>query len=419
VALVVIAVGAVGGRDAEKKADQKPAPPKADAEAIKPFQIAVKDATLRDLKDRLARTRWPDQIDGTGWEYGVPLDTMKKLVEHWRTKYDWREQEKKLNKLPQFVTRIDGLDIHFVHVRSKEKNALPLLIVHGWPGSFVEFTKIIGPLTDPVAHGGKAEDAFHVVCPSLPGFGFSSKPKERGWSSGRMAEVFAKLMARLGYKRYGAQGGDWGSGITRWLTTGDPAHCVGGHSNFPSGALPKDDPYRGVTEKERKRMEQRRKELADQYAYGAIQSTRPLTLGYALNDSPAGLAAWIVDKFWAWSDHGGKLENSFTLDELITNVMIYWVTETMPSSTRIYYESSHNLPRPKSMTPFTSKGKPAPMGFALFPKEINVPPRAWVERNVGKQFSHWTEMPRGGHFAALEQPKLLTDDVRTFFRKVR
>jgi pimeloyl-ACP methyl ester carboxylesterase len=296
---------------------------------------------------------------------------------------------------------------------------VPLVITHGWPGSFVEFQKVIGPLTDPVAHGGKAEDAFHVVCPSLPGFGFSSKPQERGWSSQRMAEVIAKLMARLGYDRYAAQGGDWGAGVTRWLAGSDGGHCIGGHSNFPPGGQPMEDPLRGVSEAELARSQNRRKELADQYGYSSIQGTRPLTLGYGLNDSPAGLAAWIVDKFWAWSDHGGKLENSFTKDELLTNVMIYWVTQTMPSSTRIYFESQHNLPRPSSMTPFLPTGKPAPMGYALFPKEINVPPRAWVERASGGTLAHWTEMPRGGHFAALEQPVLLVEDVRLFFRKLR
>jgi pimeloyl-ACP methyl ester carboxylesterase len=402
------------------RSDEEPPPPKKPiGDRIDRFVIAVDDAMLVDLKARLARTRWPDQIEGSGWEYGVPLSYMKDLVEHWRTKYDWRTEEKKLNQLDQFMTHIDGLDIHFVHVRSKEKQALPLVITHGWPGSFVEFQKIIGPLTDPVAHGGKAEDAFHVVCPSLPGFGFSSKPTERGWSSQRMAEVIAKLMARLGYERYGAQGGDWGAGVTRWLAGQDGGHCIGGHSNFPGGGPPMEDPMRGVTPQEMERVQQRRKELADHYGYSSIQGSRPLTLGYALNDSPAGLAAWIVDKFWAWSDHGGNLDNSFTKDELITNVMIYWVTGTMPSSTRIYFESSHNLPRPKSMTPFQSPGKPAPMGYALFPKEINVPPRAWVERASGGKLFHWTEMPRGGHFAAMEQPAMLVEDVRTFFRKVR
>jgi pimeloyl-ACP methyl ester carboxylesterase len=400
-------------------AQNPPAPTQPADAAIRPFRIAVEDDVLRDLKDRLARTRWPDQIEGTAWEYGVPLAEMKPLVEYWRSSYDWRQQEKRLNEFDQFTTRIDGLEIHFVHVRSKHAGALPLVITHGWPGSFVEFQKIIGPLTDPPAHGGKAEDAFHVVCPSLPGFGFSSKPAERGWSSQRMAEVIGKLMARLGYERYGAQGGDWGSGVTRWLAANDRGHCLGGHSNFPSGSRPMDDPLRGVTPEELERFEQRRRELADQYAYGAIQGTRPLTLGYALNDSPAGLAAWIIDKFWAWSDHGGKLENSFTKDELLDNVMIYWVTQTMPSATRIYFESQHNLPRPASMVPFARAGQPAPMGFALFPKEINVPPRAWVERAMGGSLFHWTEMPKGGHFAAMEQPQLLVDDVRAFFRRVR
>jgi hypothetical protein len=215
------------------------------------------------------------------------------------------------------------------------------------------------------------------------------------------------------------QGGDWGSVVTRWLAAHDGAHCIGGHTNFPWGIQPEDDPMRGVSAKEFERFTQRDREWGDHSAYFALQSTRPLTLGYGLNDSPAALAAWIVDKFWAWSDHGGKLDNSFTKDELLTNVMIYWVTESMPSSTRIYYESTHSSPRPRSMTPFASEGKPTPLGFALFPKEIRVSPRAWVEREMGDKLLHWTEMPRGGHFAALEQPKLLVEDVRDFFRKVR
>jgi pimeloyl-ACP methyl ester carboxylesterase len=401
---------------------QQPAdpPPAAEGSAeIRPFKIDVDDAVLADLRERLARTRFPDAIDGSGWDYGIDLAYVQDLVRYWQEEYNWRAWEAKLNELDQYTTTIDGLDIHFVHQRSKEADATPLLLVHGWPGSFVEFYKIIGPLTDPVAHGGRAEDAFHVVCPSLPGFGFSGKPEERGWSSQRMAEVMAKLMARLGYQRYGAQGGDWGSGIVLWLASGDGGHCIGAHSNFPPGGQPMDDPWRDVTQQERERHEQRVKELNDHRAYGAIQGTRPLTLGYGLNDSPAGLAAWIVDKYWAWSDHGGDLDSSFTKDELLTNVMIYWVTESMPSSARIYYESSHNLPRPASMTPFEGRGPAAPVGFALFPKEINVPPRAWVQRNYGERMVHWTDMPRGGHFAALETPDLLVEDVRAFFAKVR
>jgi pimeloyl-ACP methyl ester carboxylesterase len=389
-------------------------------DAIRSFQIRVDPQVLDDLQQRLERTRWPDQIDGAGWDYGVELSYLQELVKYWRTKYDWREHERRLNELPQFHTRIDGIDLHFVHVRSPHADATPLVLVHGWPGSFVEFTKIIPRLTEPEKFGGQAEDTFHVVCPSLPGFGFSSAPRERGWNSQRMAETIAKLMARLKYDRYGAQGGDWGGGIVRWLASVDGQHCIGAHSNFPPGSRPSEgDLWQEVTPAERERYERRTAELNDHRAYGAIQGTRPQTLGYALNDSPAGLAAWIIDKFWAWSDHGGNLENSFSQDELLTNVMIYWVTDSMPSSTRIYFESQHHQPRPGSMTSFASSTRTSPIGYALFPKEINVPPRVWVERSHGGSLFHWTEMPRGGHFAALEQPQLLADDVRLFFRKVR
>jgi microsomal epoxide hydrolase len=384
--------------------------------SIQSFRIQVEDSVLTDLKDRLAKTRWPDHIPGSGWQYGVDVGYMKNLVSYWNTGYDWRKHERALNSLKQYTTEIDGIALHFIHARSPHTGALPLVLVHGWPGSVYEFHKVIPMLIEPEKFGGRAEDAFHVVAPSLPGFGFSSAPKERGWSNQRMAEVIAKLMVRLGYARYGAQGGDWGGGIVRWLATNDGAHCVGAHSNFPTANRPADDPLRGVTPAEIERYQKRVEELADHKAYGAIQGTRPLTLGYALNDSPVGLAAWVVDKFWAWSDHGGDLERSFTKDELLTNITLYWVTQTMPSATRIYFESQHNLPRPPSMMPFASGGKPSPLGFALFPKEINVPPRAWVERNYSQPLSHWTEMPRGGHFAALEQPQLLAEDVRLFFR---
>jgi pimeloyl-ACP methyl ester carboxylesterase len=387
---------------------------------VRPFRVQVEDAVLTDLHERLAKTRWPDQIPGSSWEYGVDVEFMRQLVEYWRKDYDWRKHERALNEFPQFTTELDGVVLHFLHVRSPHADALPLILLHGWPGSIAEFQKIIPMLTEPEKFGGKASDAFHVVAPSLPGFGFSSPTRERGWSSLRMAETMAKLMAQLGYQRYGAQGGDWGSGIVRSLAGGDGAHCIGGHSNFPGANRPMDDPMRGVSQAEMDRLQKRNEELADHKAYAAIQATRPLALAFGLNDSPAGLAAWIIDKFWAWSDHGGNLENSFTKDELLTNVMIYWVTQSMPSSTRIYFESQHNLPRPASQTPFAGGGgKPSPLGFALFPKEINLPPRAWVERSHGPTMIHWTEMPRGGHFAALEQPQLLAEDVRTFFRKVR
>ena len=392
---------------------------KEDPTEVRPFKVTVDDDLLDDLKARLARTRLPDQVQGTNWEYGVDLSYMRELLVYWKDEYDWREQERGLNEFDQFKTTIDGLDIHFIHERSKHKDATPLVLVHGWPGSFYEFYKVIPMLTEPERHGGQIEDAFHVVCPSLPGFGFSQPPNQRGWNSQRMAETIAKLMARLGHDQYGAQGGDWGGGIVQWLAANDGAHCIGAHCNFPPSSRPADDSMRDVTAEEIARFRQRRQELADHFGYSSIQGTRPLTLGYALNDSPTGLATWIIDKFWAWSDHGGDLQRSFTKDELLTNIMIYWVTQSMPSSARIYYESRHNLPRPKSMTPFERTGNPAPLGFVLFPKEINVPPRAWVERTVGKQMIHWTEMPRGGHFAALETPQLLVTDMRQFFGTVR
>lgn len=378
--------------------------------AIKPFTISVPDDVLRDLRERLTRVRLPEQLEGTGWDYGVELDYFKNLVAYWRDKYDWRIHEKELNGFNQFITEIDGLPIHFIHVKSKEKNAMPLVLVHGWPGSVYEFHKIIGLLTDPVAHGGKAEDAFNVVCPSLPGFGFSGKPRDPGWSVSRMSEVVAKLMERLGYTRYGAQGGDWGSAVANWLGTWDTEHVIGVHLNMAAAGQPKKaDPFEGVTSEEKERMEQRNKEIENQRAYMAIQGTRPQTIGYALNDSPVGLAAWIIDKFWAWSDHRGNLENSFTKDELLTNIMIYWVTQTSTSSARIYYER-------QAYTGGRKAGK-APVGVALFPKEISVPPRKWVEAQYN--LVHWTVMPRGGHFAAFEPPELLAGDIRDFFRAYR
>lgn len=386
------------------------APRASQPDAVRPFKIHVDDAALRDLKERLARARFPDQIEGAGWDYGVDLNHLKELVAYWRTTYDWRAQERKLNQFNHFKTNVDGLDVHFIHQRSKEKNALPLVIIHGWPGSFYEFYKVIGPLTDPVAHGGKAEDAFHVVIPSLPGFGFSDKPRQPGWSVSRMSDVIAKLMARLGYTRYGAQGGDWGAGVVRWLGNYDSEHVVGIHLNFVNANPPNAaNPYEGVTAAERERMEKRQQELQNHRAYAAIQGTRPQTLGYALNDSPVGLAAWAIDKFWAWSDHGGNLEKSFSKDELLTNVMIYWVTQTPTSSARIYFERQF-------FTGDRRSGR-VPVGVALFPKEINVPPRKWVEAQYN--VTHWTDMPRGGHFASLEEPQLLVEDVRKFFRGLR
>ena len=384
-----------------------------DSLVIRPFEIDVPESVLADLEVRLARTRFPDQIEGVGWDYGVDLEYLEELVTYWREGFDWREQERRLNLLDHYQTEIDGLDIHFIHQRSSEANALPLVITHGWPGSIFEFTKIIGPLTDPVAHGGRAEDAFHVVAPSLPGYGFSDKPRERGYGPERMAAINAQLMARLGYDRYGAQGGDWGGSISRWMAFSDEPHVVGLHILNPGTAPPPgvDDPAAGVPAAELERMQARQAFMSTERGYSAIQGTKPQTLGYGLNDSPAGVAAWIVEKFRTWCDCDGDIESIFTKDELLTNVMIYWVTETITSSTRIYYES-------RRATPSRPEGRVVvPTGVALFPQDLSLPPKRWAEAHYN--ITRWTEMPRGGHFAALEQPELLVEDIRAFYRGLR
>jgi len=390
---------------------QSPPPAGKRSDAIVPFKIQVPDEVLRDLKARLARTRFPDEIPGTGWDYGTDLTYLKSLVAYWRDRFDWRAQERRLNEFDQFKTTIDGVDIHFIHQRSKMPNAFPLVLTHGWPGSFIEFSKIIGPLTDPVKYGGRAEDAFTVVAISLPGFGFSGKPQERGYSPEKIASIIATLMARLGYQRYGVQGGDWGGIISRLVALDDATHVAGLHLNFciagpPPGVA---DPNAGVPAAELQRWQTRQTYMENERGYQQIQATKPQTLGFALDDSPAGLAAWIVEKFHAWCDCDGNVESRFTKDELLTNITLYWATETGTSSTRIYYENR------------VATGNPAkvmvPTACALFPKEISVPPRKWVEARYN--LVRWTEMPRGGHFAALEQPELLVDDVRAFFRGLR
>jgi epoxide hydrolase len=381
-------------------------------DAVVPFKIHVADSVLTDLKQRLARTRFPGEIAGSDWDYGTNLTYLKELVTYWQQKFDWRAAEQRLNRFDQFTTNIDGLDIHFIHQRSKNPNAMPIAITHGWPGSIVEFTKIIGPLTDPAAHGGNASDSFHVVAISLPGFGFSGKPTERGYSPERIAGIVAKLMARLGYTRYGLQGGDWGSAISRFVALNDASHVAGLHLNFclagpPAGVK---DPNEGVTPAELERMRTRQTVFdTEERGYFLEQSTKPQTVGYGLDDSPAGLAAWVVEKFHGWSDSGGKVEQAFTKDELLTNITLYWVTQSATSSARIYYENR------RATSP--QRRVEVPTACAVFPKEINIPPRRWVEAQYN--VTRWTEMPRGGHFAALEEPNLLVDDVRAFFRTLR
>ncbi len=384
-----------------------------DPTAIRPFEIDVPEAVLTDLRDRLARTRLPDQLLSTAWTYGADRDYLEELVDYWLHNFDWRAQERQLNAFDQFKTRIDGLDVHFIHQASPHDDGMPLIITHGWPGSFLEFHKIIGPLTDPTAHGGDAADAFHVVAPSIPGYGFSDKPRDRGYNPERMADIMGQLMARLGYPRYGTQGGDWGSIISRWQAAQHPDRVVGVHLNFITAGPPAglDDPEAEIPLEELERTRARQAAFANERGYSSIQGTRPQTLGYGLNDSPAGLAAWIVEKFRTWCDCDGNVEAKFTKDELLTNVMIYWVTQTITSSTRIYYESRH-----------TPSSRPlgyleTPTAGAVFPAEITIPPRKWAE--AAYNITHWTEMPRGGHFAALEEPDLLVDDIRSFFRELR
>ena len=380
------------------------------SEAIERFEIRVDDSVLEDLRRRLAWTRFPDQIEGTGWEYGISIDYVRELVEYWRHEYDWRAQEARLNALPHFRTRIDGQSIHFVHARSARADALPLLITHGWPGSVVEFLDVIPRLTDPEAHGGLAADAFHVIAPSLPGYGFSEPTRTRGWDVRRIARAFIELMRRLGYARYGAQGGDWGAQVATRIGALDPDHCAGIHLNMPIAGRPKDPGP--LTDEEEADLAAMAHFQREESGYALEQGTKPQTLGVALNDSPAGLLAWIVEKFRTWSDCGDHPEKSYTRDQLITNVMLYWVTQTITSSARLYWETKHagSWEAPEFVG--------VPTGVARYPKEEVLRfPRPWVERHYN--VTHWAVMPRGGHFAAMEQPALFVEDLRNFFRTVR
>ena len=377
--------------------------------AISPFRIAVSDDVLEDLRTRLRRTRWPEAELVDDWSQGAPLQWIKDVCQYWAETYDWRQREARLNRFSQFTTEIDGLDIHFIHVRSKHPEARPLIITHGWPGSVVEFHKVIEPLTDPTAHGGSAADAFHVVCPSLPGFGFSSKPTETGWGVDRIASAWAVLMQRLGYTSYFAQGGDWGSAVTTAIGGQDAAHCGGIHITLAMSTRPN---VEGQPTPEETRALNGIKYYADwDSGYSKQQSTRPQTLGYGLTDSPSGQAAWILEKFWAWTDCDGHPENILSRDELLDNVMLYWVTETATSSARLYWESFG----PGKRTPHKVS---VPTGVAVFPKEIVTPVRKWMETNF-TNIQHWSEMPKGGHFSAFEQPELFVGEVREFFGKLR
>jgi pimeloyl-ACP methyl ester carboxylesterase len=376
--------------------------------SITPFRIAVTDAVLDDLRARLRQTRWPEAELVDDWSQGAPLKWIKDVCRYWADGYDWRRREAALNRFAQFTTAIDGLEIHFLHVRSPHAEAMPLIITHGWPGSVVEFHKVIEPLANPTAHGGAAADAFHVVCPSLPGFGFSAKPASTGWGVERIAAAWAVLMDRLGYGRYGAQGGDWGSAVTSALGALDPEHCAGIHITLAMGSRPKVEGE--PTPEEARALKGIAHYQEWDSGYSKQQSTRPQTLGYGLTDSPAGQAAWILEKFWAWTDCGGHPENIFTRDELLDNVMLYWVTATAASSARLYWESFGKRRATQQIA--------VPTGVAVYPKEIVAPVRRWMEASY-TNIRHWNEMPKGGHFAAFEQPELFVADVRTFFRMLR
>jgi pimeloyl-ACP methyl ester carboxylesterase len=374
---------------------------------VHPFRIDVPDDVLVDLRRRLAATRWPEPECVDDWSQGIPLAYTRDLAAYWAGEYDWRVRETALNHFDQFITEIDGLDIHFVHQRSPHPDALPLVITHGWPGSIIEFGKVIGPLTDPTAHGGRAEDAFHVVCPSLPGYGFSGKPTAAGWNVGRIARAWETLMVRLGYDRYGAQGGDWGSAVTTEIGR-NVGHCAGIHVNMPI-ARPPAGAMENPTDEEKEALAAMDYHQRWGTGYSKQQSTRPQTVGYGLVDSPVAQLAWIVEKFWAWTDCDGHPENALSRDEMLDDVTMYWVTASGASSARLYWES---------FASFRDLGRvDLPTGIASFPKEISRPPREWCEPNYN--ITHWTSMPRGGHFAAFEQPELFVEDVRRFFATVR
>jgi microsomal epoxide hydrolase len=382
---------------------------------VRPFTIKIPDAVLKDLQERLARARFPDQLVGAGWTYGMNLDYLQQLVKYWREQYDWRAQERRLNQLPQFETTIDGLDIHFVHRKSSEPNALPIVMIHGWPGTFFEFHKMVEPLADPRRHGGDAKDAFDVVVVSLPGFGFSERPSNMGHSRERTAKIFIELMKRLGYRRYGVQAGDVGYAVATLMALNDPDNMAGLHLNRCAAGEPPDpkNPNAGLTEQEI-RLRDEPRFGPDERGYSQIQGTKPQTLGYALNDSPVGLAAWILEKYRTWCDCDGDPENVFTKDELLTTVMIYWVTETATSAARYYYEGQH-IPE----VPYTRirERVKVPTGCTAFPGELGFTPRSWAEKFFN--IKRFTIMPKGGHFAALEQPALLTGELRSFFRDLR
>ena len=398
------------------------APPPANAEvspivvppatdAVSPFSISLAQAAIDDLKRRLASTRYPERETVGDWTQGVPLDKARSLIEYWRDRYDWRRFEARANSFPHFRTRIDGIGIHFIHARSSHANALPIVFTHGWPGSFVEFLDIIGPLTEPTRFGGSADDAFHVVVPSLPGFAFSDKPSETGWDVERIAKAWATLMERLGYRRWVAQGGDWGSGVTHTLAHLRPPGLIAAHVNWPFVFPPKQPENPAPAEK--RAFERAAWFLGEQSGYFREQSTRPQTIGYAVADSAAGQALWIYEKFQAWTDNHGNPEDALSLDAMLDDISLYWFTNTAASSARIYWENTQ-----RGRASFSQGRIELPMAASIFPREIFCPPKEWAQALWPNLF-YWNELDKGGHFAAFEQPKLFAAEMRNAFRSQR
>jgi pimeloyl-ACP methyl ester carboxylesterase len=380
--------------------------------AVERFRIQIAEEVLDDLKDRLDHVRWTDQLKDSGWERGTEIGYLQSLVSYWRDHFDWRAQEQELNRYSQFHCNVDGIDVHFVHERGKGPNPLPIILTHGWPDSFIRYKKIISLLTDPVRYGGDPEDSFDVIVPSIPGFGFSSRPEHSGINNFRVSELWAKLMTEeLGYGRFAAAGGDMGSGVTRYLALNHPELLVGIHLTDIGiiRDLMTSNDQASLSKEELDYKINAQKWIAQEGAYMSIQSTRPQTLAYGLSDSPVGLAGWIVEKFHAWSDCNGDLRQAFSEDELLTNIMIYWVTNTIGSSAHMYYENMHSLPSMGHIE--------VPTGIALFPADILLPPKEWAERNLN--ITRWTLMPRGGHFTAMEEPEFLAEDIRAFYRSFR
>ena len=386
---------------------------------IREFRINVADADLEDLQRRLAATRWPEAETPDDWSQGLPLAYAKELCAYWLNDYDWCAREAHFNRFPQFTTRIEGMDIHFIHRPSPHANAKPLLITHGWPGSVVEFYKVIDPLADPTAHGGEEADAFHIVCPSLPGYGFSGKPTETGWGVGKIADVWDSLMRHIGYDSYFAQGGDWGAAVTTAIGMQNKGACAGIHVNMPS-AGPTPEARENPTERDQQAFAGGRYYNEWGAGYSKQQSTRPQTLGYSLVDSPMGQAAWVIEKFYEWTDcEGGAAssgkhpENAVSREELIDNVMFYWLTATGASSARLYWESFN-----RAFGQGEAQKVQVPTGCSIFPKEIVPTPRSWAEQRYGN-IVYWNELEKGGHFAAFEQPEAFVDELRKCFRVMR